>query len=62
MSGTRAGGAKAAQTNKAKYGDDFYKSIGSTGGKALVPKGFARMDKEKVRLASIKGGKKSRRT
>lgn len=62
MAGTKAGGAKAAQTNKAKYGDDFYINIGSTGGKAKVPKGFAKMSPEKLREAGIKGGKKSRRT
>jgi uncharacterized protein len=41
MSGTKIGGAKAAKTTKEKYGDSFYCTIGSKGGKACVPKGFA---------------------
>ena len=27
MPGTRAGGLKTAQTNKAKYGEDYYKKM-----------------------------------
>lgn len=34
MSGTAAGGAKAAEKNKAKHGPDFYKRIGALGGRA----------------------------
>lgn len=33
MSGSIIGGRKAAQTNKEKYGEDFYVRIGSRGGK-----------------------------
>ena len=33
MAGTKAGGAKAAATNKAKYGKDFYSRIGQKGGR-----------------------------
>lgn len=33
MAGTKAGGLKAAQTNKAKHGADFYAKIGAKGGK-----------------------------
>lgn len=62
MAGTKAGGAKAAETNKIKYGADFYQKVGAIGGKAKVPKGFAMMSPEKLRQAGIKGGKKSRRT
>jgi hypothetical protein len=41
MVGTKAGGLKCAATNKLKHGDDFYKQIGSQGGKAKNPnKGF----------------------
>jgi hypothetical protein len=29
MAGTKDGGAKAAATNKAKYGSDFYARIGA---------------------------------
>ena len=32
MAGTRAGGLKAAATNKAKYGKKFYSRIGRKGG------------------------------
>lgn len=43
MAGTIDGGSKAAATNKAKYGDDFYSKIGAIGGskKQTRPKGFA---------------------
>lgn len=41
MSGTKAGGLKCAATNKLKHGEDFYKRIGSKGGKVKNPnKGF----------------------
>lgn len=32
MAGTKAGGLKAAATNKAKYGEGFYARIGRMGG------------------------------
>jgi hypothetical protein len=70
MAGTQAGGAKAAQTNKAKYGSDFYASIGAKGGKRGKTGGFASDKKgedgltgrERARLAGSKGGRISRRT
>lgn len=37
MSGTKAGGLKCAAKNKLIYGDDFYKRIGSIGGKVRNP-------------------------
>lgn len=41
MSGTIKGGLKCAATNKLLHGNDFYKRIGSKGGKAKNPnKGF----------------------
>lgn len=40
MSGTITGGAKAAATNKAKYGNDFYARIGAIGGKNGHTGGF----------------------
>ena len=61
MSGSRSGGLKAAETNKQKYGSDWYKKIGKLGGKACVPKGFARMDVEKIKNAGRKGGTISKR-
>lgn len=43
MAGTRTGGLKASSTNRAKYGENFYKNIGSKGGSVITdkPKGFA---------------------
>ena len=61
MSGSRAGGLKAAETNKQKYGREFYQNIGRKGGKACVPKGFA-VNPELAKRAGSKGGKISRRS
>lgn len=62
MSGTKEGGIKAAETNKSRHGSDFYKKIGSKGGKAVgVKKGFA-ANPELARKAGQKGGKISKRT
>ena len=60
MSGTREGGLKASKTNRERYGDDWYKTIGCKGGQAKVPKGFA-LNIERARLAGAKGGKISKR-
>lgn len=63
MAGTKAGGRATAQTNKEKYGDDFYKRIGSLGGKKSnpdKPKGFA-ANRELAREAGRKGGLISRK-
>ena len=60
MSGTRYGGLKASETNKQKYGKDFYKNIGRRGGKACVPKGFA-VNPELAKRAGSIGGKLSKR-
>lgn len=32
MSATRAGGLKASKTNRQRYGEDYYKTIGRNGG------------------------------
>ena len=40
MPGTLSGGKLAAQRNKERYGDDFYKKIGSMGGKKPTTGGF----------------------
>lgn len=60
MSGTRAGGLKAAQTNKDRHGKNFYQKIGSVGGKRSNTGGFA-ANPELARIAGRKGGKISRR-
>lgn len=63
MAGTVTGGQRAAATNKKLYGEDFFRSIGSLGGrKSGIPKGFALMDPEKRKEAGRKGGSRSRRT
>lgn len=59
MSQTKEGGAKARDTNKAKYGEDFYKRIGSLGGKQGTTGGF--YDRALARRAGAIGGKISRR-
>ena len=60
MAGTKAGGLRAAATNKAKYGDDFYQNIGRKGGQNGHTGGFA-ANPELAKLAGAKGGRKSRR-
>lgn len=60
MAGTIEGGRKAAAKNLAKD-PDFYKKIGSKGGKNGNTGGFAG-NPELARIAGSKGGKISRRT
>ena len=60
MSGSKLGGQRAAQTNKSKYGDDFYAKIGALGGKKGKTGGFY-ANRELAREAGRKGGLKSRR-
>jgi len=65
MAGTIAGGIKAAATNKAYHGEDFYKRIGAQGGAASGTGGFyafkQRGDLAKVQEAGRKGGRISKR-
>ena len=60
MAGTKAGAKKAAATNKARYGADFYATIGRKGGQNGNTGGFA-ANPELARLAGAKGGRISRR-
>ncbi|HSX18367.1 MAG TPA: hypothetical protein VLE51_03360 [Candidatus Saccharimonadales bacterium] len=60
MAGTKLGGAKAAATNRAKYGKDFYARIGSMGGKIGRTGGFY-ANRELARIAGARGGRISRR-
>lgn len=60
MAGTKLGGIRAAQTNKHKYGKDFYAVIGAKGGKNGHTGGFT--NREIARIAGAKGGRISRRT
>ena len=61
MAGTKVGGLKAAQTNQMKHGKDFYRKIGSLGGRAGHTGGFA-SNPALARIAGAKGGRISRRT
>lgn len=60
MAGTKLGGMKAAATNKARHGKDFYATIGAKGGKNGHTGGFA-ANRELARTAGAKGGRISRR-
>lgn len=60
MPGTKAGGLKAAATNKAKYGADFYKIQGAKGGRIGRTGGFA-ANPVLASLAGAKGGRLSKR-
>jgi len=70
MSGTKAGGMKAALTNKSRHGSDFYARIGAAGGKRGDTGGFASdavgadglTGRERARIAGAKGGQVSRRS
>ena len=60
MSGTLAGGRKAAKTNIERHGVDFYRNIGRLGGQNGHTGGFA-ANPELARRAGALGGKISRR-
>ena len=60
MAGTKAGGKKAAATNKARHGSSFYANIGRKGGQNGKTGGFA-ANPELARIAGAKGGRISRR-
>lgn len=64
MAGNKIGGSKARDTNKERYGKDYYGRIGALGGKASNTGGFAWMKAngqlDKVRAAGASGGRKSR--
>jgi len=61
MAGTKAGAAKARNTNILRYGENFYGEIGAKGGRVRVStKGFG-ANREKARLAGMKGGAISKR-
>lgn len=69
MAGTKIGGQKAATTNKAKHGPDFYSRIGRMGGAKSTNGGFA-SEKigrdgltgiERAKVAGRKGGHLSKR-
>lgn len=66
MAGTKEGGYLARDTNIDKYGERFYKDIGSKGGKASGTGGFYYLkhvakDTEKISIYGALGGSISRR-
>ena len=65
MAGSKAGGKRAAQTIKERYGEDFYQRIGKLSNASWeknghMPRGFA-ANPELARSAGRKGGLKSRK-
>lgn len=60
MAGTKIGGLKTAETNKRKYGSDWYAKIGAMGGKKGKTGGFF-VNRELARIAGAKGGRISRK-
>lgn len=61
VAGTKAGGLKAAQSNKKKYGKDYYTNLGKRGGSAAHPMGRGFQLSDKAAEAGRKGGKISKR-
>lgn len=69
MAGTVEGGTKASITNKKRYGEDFYRTIGGIGGRAAGSKGFASENvgsdgltgRQRAKIAGSIGGRASRR-
>ena len=60
MAGTKLGGIRAAQTNKQRYGANFYEVIGKAGGTISRGGGFAKNRALAVE-AGRRGGQASRR-
>ena len=69
MPGNRAGGLKAAATNKQRYGESWYARIGRIGGQNGNTGGFAAEEPgkdgltgaQRAKIAGAKGGKISKR-
>ncbi len=61
MAGTLSGGKSAVETNKRKYGADYYAKIGAMGGKKGRTGGFY-ANRDLARKAGRIGGLKSRRS
>lgn len=58
MSGTKEGGKKTAQTNKERYGKDYYKKMGQKGGRNSRNGGFASKKVGKDGLTGAERAKK----
>lgn len=70
MPGTKTGGQRAAVTNKERYGESFYATIGHIGGTRSTPTGGfgskkvgkdGLTGKNRARIAGKRGGTISRR-
>lgn len=69
MSGNRRGGLKSAETNRERYGEDFYREIGRKGGRNGHNGGFGSKNVgkdgltgiERARKCGVIGGLKSKR-
>lgn len=61
MPGNKAGGLKAAATNKLRHGEDFYRNIGRIGGRNGHTGGFASMTPEQRAECGRRGGSISKR-
>lgn len=61
MANTKEGGRKARATNIERYGKDYYRKIGSLGGRKGHTGGFA-ANPALARVAGAIGGRKSKRT
>jgi hypothetical protein len=60
MPGTKTGGKNAADSNKKRYGSDYYARIGAKGGRKGHTGGFYG-NRDLARAAGKLGGQKSRR-
>lgn len=56
MANNIEGGRRAAQTNRERYGEDYYKKMGALGGSVSRGGGFTG-DPQRARKAGSKGGK-----
>lgn len=61
MAGTVKGGKKAAETNKLKFGADFYSKLGKIGGRSKSPKKGFGTHRELARYYGKVGGHISKR-
>lgn len=63
MSGTKAGGKKAAETDKKIHGANFYAEIGRKGGSKSHPETrYFALHPEVAKIAGTKGGRRSKRS
>ena len=62
MSNNKEGSIKAVKTIKEKYGDEFYKEIGRTGGSKSRGGGFASTSSKLAKLYGQLGGLSRRNT